>query len=106
MGTATVTVTCIGDADIITDGTGAAATTSIAITDKPSLDSRSPFHCPGERELQRQERVAPARRGRFGPPSADGAQPSPISTAIRIRSEWFLAPSFCLSSEVVLATVL
>jgi len=33
-------------------------------------------------------------------------QPSSISTAIRIRSEWFLAPSFCLSSEVVLATVL
>ena len=30
----------------------------------------------------------------------------PISTAIRIRSEWFLAPSFCLSREVVLATVL
>ena len=33
-------------------------------------------------------------------------QPSPISTAIRIRSEWFLAPSFCLSRDVVLATVL
>ena len=30
----------------------------------------------------------------------------PISTAIRIRSEWFLAPSFCLSNDVVLATVL
>lgn len=30
----------------------------------------------------------------------------PISTAIRIRSEWFLAPSFCLSRDVVLATVL
>jgi hypothetical protein len=33
-------------------------------------------------------------------------QPSSISTAIRIRSEWFLAPSFCLSRDVVLATVL
>jgi hypothetical protein len=33
-------------------------------------------------------------------------QPNPISTAMRIRSEWFFAPSFCLSSEVVLATVL
>lgn len=31
---------------------------------------------------------------------------SPISTAMRIRSEWFFAPSFCFSSEVVLATVL
>ena len=38
------------------------------------------------------------------PPAA--GQPIPISTAIRIRSEWFLAPSFCLSREVVLATVL
>ena len=33
-------------------------------------------------------------------------QPRPISTAIRIRSEWFLAPSFCFSSDVTLATVL
>ena len=45
------------------------------------------------------------RRGLFSWP-VDAAQPSPISTAIRIRSEWFLAPSFCFSSEVVLATVL
>src|SRR6266545_8166724 len=37
---------------------------------------------------------------------SDAGQPSPISTAIRIRSEWFFALSFCLSSEVVLATVL
>ena len=35
-----------------------------------------------------------------------GRQFSPISTAIRIRSEWLFAPSFCLSNEVVLATVL
>jgi hypothetical protein len=28
------------------------------------------------------------------------------STAMRIRSGWFFAPSFCLSSEVVLAAVL
>jgi len=87
MGAATAMDTCTGDADTITGGTGAAATTSIAITDKPSLDLRSPFHCPGERELQRQERVAPTRRGRFSLSNADGAQPSPISTAIRIRSE-------------------
>ena len=74
-----------GDAATITGGTGAAATTSIVTTDKPSLDSRSPFHCPGEREWQRQERVAPT--GAAGSASADGAQPSSISTAIRIRSE-------------------
>lgn len=37
---------------------------------------------------------------------ANERQPIPISTAILIRSEWFLAPSFCLSSDVVLATVL
>ncbi len=30
----------------------------------------------------------------------------PISTAMRIRSEWLFAPSFCFSKEVVLATVL
>ena len=80
-------VTTTGGAEavvIITDGPGAAV---IAITDKTSLDSRSPFHCPGEREWQRQERVAPTRRGRFSLPCAEDAQPSPISTAIRIRSE-------------------
>ena len=35
-----------------------------------------------------------------------GCQPRAISTAMRIRSEWFFAPSFCFSSDVVLATVL
>ena len=35
-----------------------------------------------------------------------GRQFIPISTAILIRSEWFLAPNFCLSRDVVLATVL
>ncbi len=40
------------------------------------------------------------------PPARCGIQLRPISTAIRMRSEWFLAPSFCLSSDVVLATVL
>ena len=38
--------------------------------------------------------------------AAGRPQSSPISTAIRIRSEWLFAPSFCLSNEVVLATVL
>ena len=46
------------------------------------------------------------RRGLSGFWQSGAGQPSPISTAIRIRSEWFLAPSFCFSSEVVLATVL
>ncbi|MBA3651685.1 MAG: hypothetical protein H0W66_09455 [Chthoniobacterales bacterium] len=46
------------------------------------------------------------RRGLSGFWQSDAGQPSPISTAIRIRSEWFLAPSFCFSIEVVLATVL
>jgi hypothetical protein len=70
---------------IITDGPGAAV---IAITDKPSLDSRSPFHCPGERELQRQERVAPTgAAGSAGSERGKRVQPSSISTAIRIRSE-------------------
>src|SRR5215216_512890 len=40
---------------IITDGPGAAVT---AITDKPSLDSPSSYHCPGD------ARIAAARTGR------------------------------------------
>ena len=47
-----------------------------------------------------------AARGQFAPSRQAQAQPIDISTAIRIRSEWFLAPSFCFKSEVVLATVL
>ena|SRR5438034_6228025 len=75
-------------AAIITDGIEAAATTSIAITDKPSLNSLIVIPLPGRlSELQRRERVAPTRRGRFSLPTADSAQPSSISTAIRIRSE-------------------
>jgi hypothetical protein len=46
------------------------------------------------------------RRDQFSFRSVEACQPRPISTAIRIRSEWFFAPSFCLSNEVVLATVL
>ncbi len=34
------------------------------------------------------------------------SQLRPISTAMRIRSEWFLAPSFCFSIDVMLVTVL
>ena len=62
MGAAMATGTCTGDAAIITAGTEVAVTTSTAIiiTDRFSLDSRSPPHCPGEREWQRFERVAPS----------------------------------------------
>jgi hypothetical protein len=71
---------------IITDGPGAAVT---AITGKLSLDSLIAIPLPGRSgELQRRERVAPMRRGRFsGHRTAERTQPSPISTAIRIRSE-------------------
>ena len=47
-------------------------------------------------------RASPTRPVEF----SRAGQVKSISTAIRIRSEWFLAPSFCFSSEVVLATVL
>ena len=47
MGAATAADTCTGDADTTTGGTGAAATTSIAITDKPSLDSLIVIPLPG-----------------------------------------------------------
>ena len=88
MGAVTAMDTCTGDADIITGGTGGAATTNIAITDRPSLNSLIVIPLPGRlSEWQRRERVAPTRRGRFSLPTADSAQPSPISTAIRIRSE-------------------
>jgi hypothetical protein len=87
MDAATATDACTGGVDTTTGGTGAAATTSIAITDKCSLDSLSSSHCPGDTRMQRRERLAPTRRGRFSLPNADGGQPSPISTAIRIRSE-------------------
>jgi hypothetical protein len=47
MGAATATDTCTGDAGTTTGGTGAAVTTSIAITDKPSLDSLIVIPLPG-----------------------------------------------------------
>ena len=68
MGAATVTaITCIGDAVITMDGTGAVATTSMAGTEAAattniatneglSPDSRSPSHCPGDALMQRCER--------------------------------------------------
>ena len=116
MGTAMLTVT-MADAVIImdgaegavtiTDGTGAAVTTS----DGTKLRSVRSAAMPN---LLRRYAAAVQPMGRafqgarpVRPLSIVGNhQPRSISTAIRIRSEWFLAPSFCLSSEVVLATVL
>ena len=91
------TDTCTGDADTITGGTGAAViitdgtedAVTIAITGNAFAEFA--YRHPIARaigELQRRERVAPTWRGRFsGHRTADSAQPSPISTAIRIRSE-------------------
>src|ERR1700712_3151307 len=93
---AVTTTTGAVAADIITAG----AITAKAVTHR---NSRSPYHCPGKVEFLTM--TGRAQRGRsFVWLLARYA--SPISTAIRIRSEWFLAPSFCFSSEVVLATVL
>lgn len=121
--TATVT-TCTGDAGIITagtgagaitgtGGTGAAATTGIGISDRVSLEFAFAIPLPGRMRMAamrtgRAPQARPVQRATNAgaPPNEKRVQPSSISTAIRIRSEWFLAPSFCLSSEVVLATVL
>ena len=72
---------------IITDGPGAAVTTSTATTDKHSLDSLSSSHCPGDTRIAAAGTGRAQGRGRFSLPDADVAQPSPISTAIRMRSE-------------------
>lgn len=81
--------------------------------DKERTPDRSIVSADG---VSRRPRIARTRGG--ADPSAEPAaswssrfgpwrcQFIPISTAIRIRSEWFLAPSFCLSRDVVLATVL
>ena len=94
---------------IIMDGAEAAGTiTAGAII--ASIDTRwmllSSSHCPNESRHQRYGRSRRAARPVQISRQSDAHQPRPISTAIRIRSEWFFAPSFCLSSEVVLATVL
>src|SRR2546429_3562399 len=70
---------------IITDGTEDAATTSIA--GKPSLDSLIVIALPrAKRELQRRERVAPSRRGRFSerrPAGLPSPAPSPPRSGSR-----------------------
>ena len=65
----------------------------------------SSSHCPNK-SGHLQSTVAPIGATSSVFRSVEVCQPRPISTAIRIRSEWFFAPSFCLSKEVVLATVL
>jgi hypothetical protein len=88
MGAATATATCTGDADTIMGGTGAAATTNTGITDKPSLDSLIVIPLPGDTRIAAARTGRAQRRGRFSHHrAADRAQPSPISTAMRIRSE-------------------
>lgn len=63
----------------------------------------SSTHCPGARPCRSVGRTGCILEQPVRPLTG---QFIPISTAIRIRSEWFLAPSFCLSRDVVLATVL
>jgi hypothetical protein len=86
------------DAVTITDGTGAAVTTNGVITAAGEAFAASALVIPIARTIKRiaaTRTVAPSRRGRFGESSSvvqsvidsAGAQPSPISTAIRIRSE-------------------
>ena len=71
MGVVTVTATSsIEDAVTITDGTGAAATTSTGTTAVIVIDGAFAgfafvTHCPGDARMQRGGRVAPSRRGRF-----------------------------------------
>ena len=73
----------------------------------PRMVSAVSMHCPAGAD------TAPPPPNRLHPGAAGSVpgacsenQPIPISTAILIRSEWFFAPSFCLSRDVVLATVL
>jgi hypothetical protein len=97
MGTATTAVDT-ADAVTITDGTGAAVTTNGAIIAAGEAFAASALVIPIARTIKRiavTRTVAPSRRGRFDDSSpviksvidSAGGQPSPISTAMRIRSE-------------------
>src|SRR4051812_1981157 len=72
------TVTCTADAAITTAGTGAAVTTSTAITDRFSLDSRSP-------PIARATRMAAMRTGRAteARPVQQGTQKRSAPTSTR-----------------------
>lgn len=99
VGAEVTTVVGAAVADTITAGVITVASTETLIR----LVLLSSIHCPDE---SRQRRYGRSRPTGAASSISDTGQPSSISTAIRIRSEWFLAPSFCFSSEVVLATVL
>lgn len=111
MGAVTATATCTADAATTMGGTEAADITGTAITDKPLPISfrwirvRHPIARANANDSDANGSRPSGAAGSAGS-ERQRVQPSSISTAIRIRSEWFLAPSFCLSSEVVLATVL
>jgi hypothetical protein len=99
MGTATTAVDTAADAVTITDGTAAAVTITVgAIIAAGEAFAASALVIPIARTIKRiaaTRTVAPSRRGRFddsssvikGVIASAGGQPSPISTAIRIRSE-------------------
>jgi hypothetical protein len=98
MGTATTAGDTAADAVTITDGTGAAVTITVgAIIAAGEAFAASALVIPIARTIKRiaaTRTVAPSRRGRFDDSSSiksviasAGGQPSPISTAIRIRSE-------------------
>ena len=79
----------------ITDGTEAAVTTNGTTITIAAGKAFAAFafrhsHCPDGTRIAATRTVAPSRRGRFSDPTVNdsaSAQPSPISTAIRIRSE-------------------
>ena len=93
MGAVMATDTVTAGAVTITDGTEAAVTTNgatIAAGEAFAVFAFRHSHCPDDRRIAATRTVAPSRRGRFSDPGVNdsaGAQPSPISTAIRIRSE-------------------
>lgn len=74
----------------------------------PLLGASLVNHCPNESGVSggRNWPRPPTRPVRLRIETLIPDQPRPISTAIRIKSEWFFALSFCFSREVVLATVL
>ena len=92
MDMATTAVDTAAGAVTITDGTEAAATTNGATIAVGKAFAVFAFviPLPGRYANAATRTVAPLRRGRFSDPTvndAADAQPSPISTAIRIRSE-------------------
>ena len=81
----------IAAAAITTDGPGAGAITNGVIIAAGKLFAAIRYRHPiarAQANFSDANGSRPQRRGRFSDfPVADGAQPNPISTAIRIRSE-------------------